>query len=74
MKYRQATASDVAAIARLHAESWRRHYRGAYLDSYLDGDVVADRIAEWSGRLSGPGPAGTPSSPTWTAASRALRM
>jgi GNAT superfamily N-acetyltransferase len=53
MKYRQATASDVAAIARLHAESWRRHYRGAYLDSYLDGDVVADRIAEWSGRLSG---------------------
>jgi GNAT superfamily N-acetyltransferase len=54
MKYRQAAANDAAAIARLHAESWRRHYRGAYLDSYLDGDVVADRMAEWSDRLSGP--------------------
>jgi GNAT superfamily N-acetyltransferase len=54
VKYRQATASDVPGIARLHAESWRRHYRGAYLDSYLDGDVVADRIAEWADRLSWP--------------------
>ena len=52
MKYRQATANDAGAIAGLHAESWRRHYRGAYLDSYLDGDVVADRIAEWTDRLS----------------------
>jgi ribosomal protein S18 acetylase RimI-like enzyme len=33
MEYRQAAASDVVAIARLHADSWRRHYRGAYLDS-----------------------------------------
>jgi hypothetical protein len=54
MKYRLAAASDVAAIAGLHADSWRRHYRGAYLDSYLDGDVLADRTAEWAGRLSGP--------------------
>lgn len=53
MKYRQAAANDGPAIASLHAESWRRHYRGAYLDSYLDGDVVADRMAEWSDRLSG---------------------
>jgi ribosomal protein S18 acetylase RimI-like enzyme len=57
MKYRQAAARDVAGIAGLHAESWRRHYRGAYLDSYLDGDVVADRMAEWSGRLCGSRPA-----------------
>jgi ribosomal protein S18 acetylase RimI-like enzyme len=55
MRYRQAAANDVAAIASLHAESWRRHYRGAYLDSHLDGDVVADRMAEWSDRLSGSG-------------------
>jgi GNAT superfamily N-acetyltransferase len=54
VKYRQATASDVAGIASLHAASWRRHYRGAYLDSYLDGDVVADRMAEWADRLSRP--------------------
>jgi ribosomal protein S18 acetylase RimI-like enzyme len=52
MGYREATAGDAEAIAELHADSWRRHYRGAYLDSYLDGDVVADRKAEWTGRLS----------------------
>jgi ribosomal protein S18 acetylase RimI-like enzyme len=54
MKYRQAAASDIGAIAGLHADSWRRHYRGAYLGSYLDGDVLADRRAEWAARLSGP--------------------
>jgi ribosomal protein S18 acetylase RimI-like enzyme len=54
MKYRQAAVRDAAAIAGLHADSWRRHYRGAYLDSYLDGDVLADRRAEWAARLSGP--------------------
>ena len=52
MKYRQATAQDAAAIAVPHADSWRRHYRGACLDSYLDGDVTADRMAEWTDRLS----------------------
>jgi GNAT superfamily N-acetyltransferase len=54
--YRPATAGDSAAIADLHADSWRRHYRGAYLDSFLDGDVVADRMAEWTDRLSRPAP------------------
>jgi ribosomal protein S18 acetylase RimI-like enzyme len=56
VEYREATADDVAAIAGLHAESWRRHYRGALLDSYLDGDVVADRRAEWTSRLVQVGP------------------
>jgi GNAT superfamily N-acetyltransferase len=46
---------DVAGqIALLHAESWRRHYRGAYADSFLDGDVVADRRAVWTARLATP--------------------
>jgi ribosomal protein S18 acetylase RimI-like enzyme len=40
VEYREATADDVATIAGLHAESWRRHYRGAFLDSYLDADPV----------------------------------
>ena len=52
VQYREARADDAAAIACLHADSWRRHYRGAFLDSYLDGNVVADRMAEWTGRLS----------------------
>jgi ribosomal protein S18 acetylase RimI-like enzyme len=48
---RLADADDASAIAALHADSWRRHYRGAYADSYLDGDVVADRLEVWSERL-----------------------
>jgi hypothetical protein len=56
VQYREVAADDVAAIADLHAESWRRHYRGAFLDSYLDGDVVAARVAEWTGRLAQAGP------------------
>jgi len=38
----------------LHAESWQRRYRGAYLDSFLDGDVLADRLAVWHARLMAP--------------------
>jgi ribosomal protein S18 acetylase RimI-like enzyme len=52
MNVRAATADDVAAIAGLHADSWRRNYRGAYLDSYLDGDVFADRVGVWTDRLA----------------------
>jgi len=57
IRLRPADAGDAAAVARLHADSWRRHYRGAYSDSFLDGDVVADRRAVWSARLAAPGPA-----------------
>lgn len=54
METRRATARDVEAVARLHADSWRRNYRGAYLDTYLDGDVVTDRIAVWTERIVRP--------------------
>jgi ribosomal protein S18 acetylase RimI-like enzyme len=54
--YREALEMDAGGIAALHADSWRRHYRGAYLDSYLDGDVLPERLAVWSGRLAGPPP------------------
>ncbi|MEV6108173.1 N-acetyltransferase [Streptomyces sp. NPDC051940] len=49
---RPAGPGDAPAIARLHADSWRRHYRGAYADAFLDGDVVADRHAVWAARLA----------------------
>jgi ribosomal protein S18 acetylase RimI-like enzyme len=49
--FRLARPSDAADIAALHAESWRRHYRGAYSDAFLDGDVIADRLKVWSERL-----------------------
>jgi len=52
--FRDASIHDVEAIAALHADSWRRHYRGAYLDSFLDGDVLTDRLAVWSTRLTAP--------------------
>ena len=53
-RLRPAGHSHAAAIAALHAESWRRHYRGAYSDAFLDGDVAADRVAVWSERLAAP--------------------
>jgi GNAT superfamily N-acetyltransferase len=52
--YRNATSGDFLAIADLHAESWRRTYRGAYRDEYLDGPVFDDRRTVWHKRLSEP--------------------
>ena len=54
VKFRMATERDVEAVAALHADSWRRNYRGAYLDSFLDGDVFEDRLAVWTDRLTPP--------------------
>jgi hypothetical protein len=56
MDYRPATEADTAAIAELHAESWRLHYRGSFPDAFLDGDVGAERLAEWTERLARPAP------------------
>ncbi len=57
MELRAATAHDAEVIAGLHADSWRRNYRGAFLDSFLDGDVFADRVTVWRERLAKPDPA-----------------
>jgi GNAT superfamily N-acetyltransferase len=54
--YRLAGPADAAAVAGLHADSWRRHYRGAYADVYLDGDVYDERLAVWTERLREPDP------------------
>jgi ribosomal protein S18 acetylase RimI-like enzyme len=55
IRFRRADAGDAERIAALHADSWRRFYRGAYSDSFLDGDLLADRRAAWTARLAGPG-------------------
>ena len=52
MQLRTATSADAVAVADLHADSWRRHYRGAYDDDFLDGDVFAERRAVWAERLA----------------------
>ena len=54
--FRTATAADTEAVASLHADSWRRHYRGALSDAFLDDDVFADRLDEWTHRLAQPDP------------------
>jgi ribosomal protein S18 acetylase RimI-like enzyme len=59
LRLRAADAGDAESMALLHADSWRRHYRGAYSDAFRDGDVVADRRSVWSSRLSAPSRAAT---------------
>jgi GNAT superfamily N-acetyltransferase len=56
LQFRPAGPDDAEAVANLHADSWRRHYRGAYSDAFLDGDVFADRLAVWTERLREPDP------------------
>jgi GNAT superfamily N-acetyltransferase len=53
MLIRDADERDVAAIANLHAESWRTAYRGILADDYLDGAIYQERFAIWQERLSG---------------------
>jgi ribosomal protein S18 acetylase RimI-like enzyme len=52
VQFRPADTADADAVGALHADSWRRHYRGAYSDAYLDGDVRSDRSVMWNDRLS----------------------
>jgi ribosomal protein S18 acetylase RimI-like enzyme len=51
VRFRAGGPTDAAAIAALHADSWRRHYRGVYSDSFLDGDVDEYRRAVWTRQL-----------------------
>jgi ribosomal protein S18 acetylase RimI-like enzyme len=59
MEFRDAGAHDAERVAELHADSWRRFYRGAYSDSFLDGDVLANRRATWTDRFAHPYPSAT---------------
>ena len=56
LRFRSAEAGDAAVVAGLHADSWRRHYRGAFSASFLDGDVAGYLLARWTERLSAPDP------------------
>jgi GNAT superfamily N-acetyltransferase len=49
---RDATEHDAAAIAHLHAESWRSAYRGMLSDDYLDNRAHSERVAVWQARFS----------------------
>lgn len=43
-------------MAALHADSWRRAYRGAFSDEFLDRGVEGDRLAVWTDRFASPVP------------------
>jgi ribosomal protein S18 acetylase RimI-like enzyme len=51
---RDAGPEDAEAIARLHAESWRAHYRDILPDAYLDGEALDERLAFWRRALAEP--------------------
>ena len=52
--YRSANHRDMSGIAALHAENWRRAYRGNFRDDYLDGDILSERQGVWNARLGNP--------------------
>jgi ribosomal protein S18 acetylase RimI-like enzyme len=48
IRVRRAEEGDRAAIAAIHAESWRDTYRGLLPDSLLDGQLDAIMAARWA--------------------------
>ncbi len=56
VEFREAQAGDAAAVAALHAESWRASYRGSFSDAFLDGDLLGERLEVWRERLDRPPP------------------
>ncbi|TDW54765.1 GNAT family N-acetyltransferase [Kribbella pratensis] len=52
LRFRLGGADDAAAVAELHGDSWRRHYRGAYADAFLDDESAEYLDAMWAKRLA----------------------
>ena len=49
---RRAGPGDWAAVAAVHAASWRSAYRGIYPDSYLDDEAPEERRVFWRQALA----------------------
>jgi predicted N-acetyltransferase YhbS len=49
---RRAGPDDWAAVAAIHAASWRSAYRGIYPDGYLDEEAAEERRAHWRRALA----------------------
>jgi GNAT superfamily N-acetyltransferase len=56
LRFRAAGPDDVVAVAGLQADSWQRHYRGAYSDDFLDRETTDYLLPLWTGRLAVPDP------------------
>jgi GNAT superfamily N-acetyltransferase len=53
-RFRTARPEDAPAVAGLHADSWQRHYRGAYSDTFLDEEAPTHLTRMWTERLATP--------------------
>jgi ribosomal protein S18 acetylase RimI-like enzyme len=51
VSFRRATHADAPTVAALHADSWRRNYRGAYPEEFFGPSLDDDRSAVWQARL-----------------------
>jgi ribosomal protein S18 acetylase RimI-like enzyme len=56
LRFREARPEDAQAVARLHADSWQRHYRGAYSDAFLSAEAPEYLEQRWKQRLAAPSP------------------
>ena len=56
LRFRAARQGDAQAVAALHADSWQRHYRGAYSDAFLDDEAPGFLLDLWAERLAAPDP------------------
>ncbi|WP_449601870.1 N-acetyltransferase family protein [Paenibacillus sp. Marseille-Q9583] len=54
MKIREATASDIAGIAFVHATSWKTTYKGLISDEFLDNFTVEARRLRWIQNFENP--------------------
>lgn len=52
IEIRRAGPGDWAAVAAIHAASWRSAYRGIYPDSYLDEEAIEERRGFWRQALA----------------------
>lgn len=51
IKYTLGRPKDCVDIAKLHAQSWKHHYRGIMADKYLDEEVDDERLKIWTERF-----------------------
>lgn len=54
MTFRYAASQDAAAVAALHAESWRSAYRGILSEEYLENRAHLERAQVWRQRFVEP--------------------
>ncbi len=54
LSFRNARKEDAENIAKLHAKSWQRAYKGILSDEYLANNVLKNRLETWQKRFENP--------------------